>query len=169
MRKVLSLVIIVSLLVNCKSSIVKTKDIRYLKAYDYLTKIKIYKDSGNYVVDTLYYIPRVFAYSFKTKNKSNNEKMEIINCLKEQDDSQYYKEKYFNFSKKIKKNKNAMFNLYFDKQLSDTINAEIYYNHNDINNPHYIISEFGNSEIYSFIFNKNNEIINVINQTVINN
>ncbi|WP_445456001.1 hypothetical protein [Flavobacterium sp. HNIBRBA15423] len=142
---------------------------KHIKAYEYLSKIEPYKDSGIYVVDTLYYIPRVFAYSYLLKNKNQKEKSKILDSLWRLDQNLSYDEKYFKISKYLNNNNKAKYNLYFDEQTDNKLNVEIFHNHNNVKSIHYHISMFGNSEIYSFTFNGNNEIIDVKKETAINN
>ncbi len=85
------------------------------------------------------------------------------------DQNSSYDEKYFKISKYLNNNDKAKYNLYFDEQNDDKLNVEIFHNHNNVKRIHYHISMFGNSEIYSFTFNKKNEIIEVNKEIAINN
>ena len=170
MRKILIFILVICLFTFCKSNKTHLKVEKHIKVYEYLSKIDPYKDSGIYVVDTLYYIPRVFVYSYLLKNKNSKEKSKILDSLWRFDQNSSYDEKFFRVSKYLNNNDKAKYNLYFDEQTDDDIlNVEIFHNHNNVKSIHYHIAMFGNSEIYSFTFNKKNEIVDINKETAINN
>ena len=119
MKNILIVTLIICLFTFCKSNKAHLKVEKHIKAYEYLSKIEPYKDSGIYVVDTLYYIPRVFAYSYLLKNKNQKEKSKILDSLWRLDQNSSYDEKYFKISKYLNNKDNAKYNLYFDEQTDD--------------------------------------------------
>lgn len=162
--------IIFTILSSCKTTEIQNNNERFLKAYEFISKEKEYKEKGINTVDTLFYISQIMKFEKLKKENDLKYNNSVIDSLEKIDEKYQYEKVFSNEIKKLKlNNKNASYNLYFSKPINNELNVEIVNNRKNINNTHKFLTFFGVSYIYTFRFDKSGKLISVDNIEYINN
>lgn len=146
-------IFLLAIVVSCKTNNPNdSKNSNYEVVFDYIKNIEPYKDDGIYVVDTLFYIPRLTIYGSLIKGNDSNRGLQIIDSLDNEDQKFYFNNEKMESLGKLKSK--SKYNLYFSKPRGNTIDFEILDNGGNIQNNYDYLTTFGVGYIYSVTIDK---------------